>query len=691
MVHELSGAAAGLAAALLGSGYLLYQRLKGPDRVALPHGFSLDRQALPVKGQPGVWKSALMNGDDDVIYKFYAEVKTIYDMFIRGKQVSRGRECCGSRTADGLDYDYFSYVEVHEKANRFANALVHEFRCQPGNTTNVGIYARNCPQWLMSALACVGQSMVIVPLYDTLGSDAAAYIVSQAEISVVVVDKIEKARLLIENRGQMPTLKTIVVIESAKFADEDLLMASQRGIRLETFENALDLGARYEFAPNLPKPKDTYIICYTSGTTGTPKGVVLTHGNVVSNISAFLKLVSLFKPNLLDTSQIHISYLPLSHMMEQITHWTMLVTGSRIGYFRGNIQGLTDDMLTLKPTVFPVVPRLLNRLYDVIQAKVKAQGFFARLIYNFAFARKLSQLRRGIISKDTIWDRFVFKKIQAQIGGRVSIMVTGSAPISATVLETCRVATGALIAEGYGQTECTALATFTWLGDPAGGHCGGPAPCSLLKLGDVPELNYFAKDKKGEIRIKGPSVTKGYYNDPERTAELFDEDGFLQTGDIGEMLPNGTIRIIDRKKHIFKLAQGEYVAPEKIENVYVRAPVVQQVYVDGDSLQRWLIAVVVPEAQVLFDWNKSKGRSLRSLEEICADKEAQKYVLSELHAIGKENKLNSIEQVKKVILTTDVFTVENGLLTPTLKAKRPQLRQKYKAHMAKVYAENPNL
>uniref|UniRef100_A0A1I7UR56 long-chain-fatty-acid--CoA ligase n=1 Tax=Caenorhabditis tropicalis TaxID=1561998 RepID=A0A1I7UR56_9PELO len=416
-------------------------------------------------------------------------------------------------------------------------------------------------------------------------------------------------------------------------------------IRIETFDSALLLGSQYEYTNNLPKPEDVYIICYTSGTTGTPKGVMLTHSNVVANISGFLKILFAFQPSMIDTTQVHISYLPLSHMMEQLTHWTLLGFGSKIGYFRGSIQGLTDDIKTLKPTVFPVVPRLLNRLYDAITSKVQQQGFMAKLVYNFAFARKLSQVRAGKQGRTSIWDRLVFRKIQEQIGGKVDLMVTGSAPISSTVLETCRVTLGATIVEGYGQTECTALATFTWMGDPSTGHCGAPAPCALVKLGDVPDLNYYAKDGKGEIRIKGPCVTKGYYKDPERTAELFDEEGFLQTGDIGEMLPNGTIRIIDRKKHIFKLAQGEYVAPEKIEQVYIRTPVAQQVYVDGDSLERWLIAVVVPEPDVLMEWNEKQGGGKRTLEEICEDEKAKEFVLSELHAIGKANKLNSIEQL----------------------------------------------
>ncbi|CAB3401784.1 unnamed protein product [Caenorhabditis bovis] len=683
------GALAGLAAALLGSTYFLYVKFLRAARVILPNCLDLDHQAVPVKGQPGVWKSALLSDDDgDVLERFYPHIATIHDIFMMGKSESLDGPCVGWRESDTSDYEFYTYGEVHANAKRLAMSLVHEYGLTPGNETNVGIYARNSPQWLFSALACIEQSMVVVPLYDTLGAEAATFIVSQADISVVIVDKVAKAKNLINNAENMVTLKTILVIEADGFDEDD---AKYHGIRLETLEHALELGDKYSYTNLLPKPDDTYIICYTSGTTGSPKGVVLTHRNIVANITALLKILFTFHPEMIDTTQVHISYLPLSHMMEQITHWTLLGFGSKIGYYRGNIQGLTDDIKALKPTVFPVVPRLLNRLYDAIQSNVQKQGLIGKLIYNFAYAQKLKQVRRGVASRNTIWDRLVFAKIQEQVGGRVGLMVTGSAPISSTVLETCRVALGAVIAEGYGQTECTALGTFTWLPDPSGGHCGAPAPCTLLKLGDVPDLNYYARDGRGEVRIKGPSVTKGYYKDAERTAELFDDDGFLQTGDIAEMLPNGTIRIIDRKKHIFKLAQGEYVAPEKIENVYVRSPVVQQVYVDGDSLERWLIAVVVPQPSALKSWNERNGHDGRDLDETIRDPKVHDYVLGELVAIGKANKLNSIEQVKRVILTNEVFTVENGLLTPTLKAKRPQLRLKFKPQMAKVYADNPNL
>ncbi|CAJ0580921.1 unnamed protein product, partial [Mesorhabditis spiculigera] len=641
-----------------------------------------DQQSIELAKQPGVFKCGYLLDDNvDTVETAYPEVKTLYDVFLRGIDKSENGDCLGRRNGED-PYDWVSYSDVFRQSRDIGAALITRLGLKPGNTTNVGVYARNSPEWFVTALGCIQHSLVVVPLYDTLGAEAADYIIQQADIEVIFVDNLDKVKKLGGTSDKIPTLKHVIVIDN--ISPDDL--PKDTGFEIHTFAEVLNYGQQNPQKMHLPTKEDTYIICYTSGTTGTPKGVVLSHKNVVANLAAFELLVANFLDQKIGKGDTIISYLPLSHMFEQMCHWSMIQAGARIGYFRGNILGLNQDLQALRPTVFPVVPRLLNRFYDAIQGQLRKAGPVQRAVFNFAYARKLAMLKKGICTTETVWDTLVFKKIQDQMGGQVRLMATGSAPISAEVLETCRVALGATIFEGYGQTECTALATNTWPGEFEGGHTGGPAPCTLIKLEDVPELNYFAAERKGEILIKGPHVTSGYYKEPEKTAEIIDADGFLHTGDIGYLQPNGTLKIIDRKKHIFKLAQGEYVAPEKIENIYTRAPSVQQVFVDGDSLERYLIAVVVPETKPLVEWDGKK----RSIQEICKDPKAAEYVLQELVRIGKENKLNSIEQVKHVILEADPFSVENGLLTPTLKAKRPQLRLKYFDTMKEIYKNNPN-
>ncbi|NXL93990.1 ACSL6 ligase, partial [Alectura lathami] len=239
--------------------------------------------------------------------------------------------------------------------------------------------------------------------------------------------------------------------------------------------------------------------------------------------------------------------------------------------------------------------------------------------------------------------------------------------------------------EGYGQTECTAGCTFTTPGDWTSGHVGAPLPCNLIRLKDVEELNYFASKGEGEICVKGPNVFKGYLKDEEKTTEALDPEGWLHTGDIGKWLPNGTLRIIDRKKHIFKLAQGEYIAPEKIENIYIRSDPVAQVYVHGDSLQAFLVGIVVPDSEVMPGWAKKRGFD-GTYAELCKNKELQRAIMEDMVRLGKESGLHSFEQVKAIHIHSDMFSVQNGLLTPTLKAKRPELRDYFKKQIEELYS-----
>ncbi|KAM4595915.1 long-chain-fatty-acid--CoA ligase 1-like, partial [Polymixia lowei] len=309
-----------------------------------------------------------------------------------------------------------------------------------------------------------------------------------------------------------------------------------------------------------------------------------------------------------------------------------------------------------------------------------------RWLLGFAYRRKEAEMMNGIVRRDSIWDRLIFNKVQSSLGGRVRLMITGAAPISPTVLTFLRAALGCQFYEGYGQTECTAGCTMTMPGDWSAGHVGAPLPCNSVKLVDVTEMNYLAANGEGEVCVKGPNVFRGYLKDPEKTEETIDADGWVHTGDIGKWLPNGTLKIVDRKKHIFKLAQGEYIAPEKIENIYTRSDALAQVFVHGDSLQACLVAVVIPDPDFLSGWVKKTLGLEGSYLELCATKEVKAAILEDMVRLGKEGGLKSFEQVKAVWVHTELFSVQNGLLTPTLKAKRAELRQHFRAQIDELYA-----
>uniref|UniRef100_A0A9J7YG17 Arachidonate--CoA ligase n=1 Tax=Cyprinus carpio carpio TaxID=630221 RepID=A0A9J7YG17_CYPCA len=606
-----------------------------------------------------------MMGDSSTLLSYYHEdAKTMYEVFQRGLHISGDGPFLGSRLPS-QPYTWLSYREVLSRAELLGSGLLSQ-GCQSSPDQFIGVFAQNRPEWIISELACYTYSMVVVPLYDTLGPDAIRYIINRAEISTVICDKAEKAAVLLENvqRGETPGLKTIVLMDAF---DAALLEEAQKsGVLIRSLRDV---------------ETDSVHVHVFLGTTGNPKGVMLTHGNIIADFGGFLKVTDkVIFPN---QDDVLISFLPLAHMFERLIEAVVICHGGRIGFFQGDIRLLSDDMKALQPTIFPVVPRLLNRMYDKIFSQANTP--LKRWLLNFAAKRKGLEVKRGVIRCNSVWDKIFFHKIQASLGGRLRMIITGAAPASPAVLDFLRAALGCQVYEAYGQTECTAGCTYTTPGDWTAGHVGAPLPCNLIKLLDVAEKNYFAAKGEGEICVKGPNVFKGYLKDPVRTAETLDADGWLHTGDIGKWLPNGTLKIIDRKKHIFKLAQGEYISPEKIESIYIRSEPVSQLYVHGDSLQSCLVGVIVPDPEVLPSWAQKKG-FVGCYDELCGNKELKKAILDDMVRLGKASGLHSFEQVKDIHIHKEMFSIQNGLLTPTLKSKRPELKEYFKTEIEQLYS-----
>uniref|UniRef100_A0A8C4EAG7 Arachidonate--CoA ligase n=1 Tax=Dicentrarchus labrax TaxID=13489 RepID=A0A8C4EAG7_DICLA len=622
-------------------------------------------------------RRSALNDSDEPLTHYYSDARTMYEVFQRGLRVSNNGPCLGSRKPN-QPYEWQSYKEVADRAENIGSALLHRGHSHTGDKF-IGIFSQNRPEWTISELACYTYSMVAVPLYDTLGTEAIGYIIDKAAISTVICDVPEKAWMILDCvSGKGRTVKTIVLIEAF---DTDLVARGQ--------ECGIDILSLKEFELVTTV---TFWQCYFFLTwciimmiiflSGNPKGAMLTHGNVISNTAAFIKITQVHC--MLDLHDIHVSYLPLAHMFERVVQGVVLIHGARIGYFQGDIRLLMDDLKTLQPTVFPVVPRLLNRICDSLWQTANTP--LKKWVLDFAFRRKEAELKSGVVRKDSMWDKIIFKKVQASLGGRVRLMITGAAPVSPTILTFLRAALGCQFYEGYGQTECTAGCTMSMPGDWTAGHVGPPLPCNAVKLVDVAEMNYLAANGEGEVCIKGPNVFQGYLKDPEKTEEAIDKDGWLHTGDIGKWLPNGTLKITDRKKHIFKLAQGEYIAPEKIETVYNLSDPVAQIFVHGDSLQACLVGIVVPDPDFLPIWIKKKGIE-GSYSELCKNQDVKTAILEDILRLGKEAGLKSFEQVRDIALHPEMFSVQNGLLTPTLKAKRTELRSHFREQIDELYAK----
>ncbi|WIA20988.1 hypothetical protein OEZ85_005325 [Tetradesmus obliquus] len=498
----------------------------------------------------------------------------------------------------------------------------------------LGLYSSNCPHWVLLDAAAAAYSMVSVPLYDSLGPQAVQYIINHAELAAQPQPHVS------------------------------------------------------------PRPGDTATICYTSGTTGMPKGAVLSHGNLIANAAGSAALMA--QQGAWGPGDTHLSFLPLAHIFERKNLTLALHYGLAIGFYSGDARRVFEDAAVLRPSLFMAVPRVFNRLHDEVMAEVQQGSALRQRLFQAAYARKAKALEAGEASGGLplLLDRVAFGWVRQRLGGRVRYMTTGASPISAAVLTFLRVCITPAAVEGYGMTEAGCTISIGRPGDTSCGHVGLPLPCCEVALAELPALGYSTADRphpRGEVCVRGPSVFRGYHRAPQATAQALDSQSWLHTGDVGEWLPGGRLRLIDRKNSLFKLAQGEYVAPERLEAVYARSPLVLQVFVTGDSLQQQPVAVVVPDPEALQRWaaQHSTQHKLQGMLDLCAEPAAVQAVHGSLLQQAAEAGLQGYEAVAGVVLVPQPFSVENGLLTPTQKLRRQVARQRFADAVQAVYRSLP--
>ncbi|KAK9289045.1 hypothetical protein L1049_017516 [Liquidambar formosana] len=610
----------------------------------------------------------------------HPEIGTLHDNFVRSVETFRDYKYLGTRIrVDGTvgEYKWMTYGEAGTARSAIGSGLVYH---GIPKGSSVGLYFINRPEWMIVDHACSAYSFISVPLYDTLGPDAVNFIVNHAAVQAIFCVP-QTLNSLLSYLSEIPTVRLIVVVGGMD--DSMPSLPSTSGVEVVSYSKLLSQGRSnlQPFCP--PKPDDVATICYTSGTTGTPKGAVLTHGNLIASVAGTSISVKFYP------SDVYISYLPLAHIYERANQVMTVYSGVAVGFYQGDNLKLMDDMAALRPTIFCSVPRLYNRIYAGITNAVKTSGALRERLFNAAYNAKKQAILNGR-NPSPMWDRLVFNKIREKLGGRVRYMVSGASPLSPDVMDFLKVCFGGPVSEGYGMTETSCVISSMDEKDNLSGHVGSPNPACEIKLVDVPEMNYTSEDQphpRGEICVRGPIVFQGYYKDEVQTREVVDEDGWLHTGDIGLWLPGGRLKIIDRKKNIFKLAQGEYIAPEKIENVYAKCKFVAQCFVYGDSLNSSLVAIVSVDPDLLKAWAASEGIKYKDLGQLCNDPRARAAVLADMDTIGREAQLRGFESAKAVTLVLEPFTMENGLLTPTFKIKRPQAKAYFGKEISKMYAE----
>ena len=482
----------------------------------------------------------------------------------------------------------------------------------------LGIYAKNREEYIVAELAGHHLAATIVPLYDTLGLDGLDFIMKQTNLRTIFTSaegliNMEK----MENGGVLPMSKNIIVFDQISEEFGGNIKEKFPHLRLLSFADVLLIGRNSgrELREDMRATPETIgLLCYTSGTTGLPKGAMLSHKNMVAGASGLAYNKYMREMNNTDS---YISYLPMAHVLERILITACYICGMKIGFFNGNITKLANDFAVLHPTSFGSVPRLYYRFYSLLKQKMSELKGFKKKLLEKALQAKLEKVRKTAIPTHQLYDLLLFKKMKAVVGGQIKFMASGGAPIDRTVLEFLKVCFCCPIMEGYGQTESFASGSSASYEDPGMGHTGPPFVCMEMKLVDVPEMEYFIADQgqwegevinipRGELLMRGPAVFQGYFKDPVKTSEAL-KDGWLHTGDIAKFIPRGRVAIIDRKNNFFKLSQGEYIAAEKLENVYSMSNYVTQIYVYGDGLRDYLVAIIVPDEQFFLKRAKKLG------------------------------------------------------------------------------------
>ncbi|BCR98986.1 putative AMP-binding enzyme [Aspergillus luchuensis] len=668
--------------------------------------------ALPGTEKPGRSKVyRAWNATEGVLKSLDPQILTAHDIFESTANRLPKNHCLGWRpynptTKTYGPYQWLDYQTVQKRRAAFGAGLVelhHKHECSRPGQYGIGLWCQNRPEWQITDLACMSQSLYSVSIYDVLAPDATEYIINHAELACVVTS-LPHIPTLLRLKPQLPNLKIIVSLdpldggEEAGHSKRALLesMAAGQDVSIYTIGQVEELGASVDRPCKPPAPSDTITINYTSGTTGPPKGVVLAHENAVASASGAL-INSIQKPG--DTI---ISYLPLAHIYARMSEHAAFWAGARIGYFHGNILELVDDLKLLKPTGFISVPRLYTRFGNAIRAStVEAPGFRGALSRHIV-ATKTANLKNPDLSKATgkhaLYDRIWAKKVAAAIGlDRTRMLASGSAPLDPSLHQFLRVALGVDVVQGYGLTETYAMACVQSIADLTAGHCGGLIPSTEACLVSLPDMEYSVDDKpypRGELMLRGANVFREYFKDPEETAKAVTEDGWFRTGDVCKIDEMGRIVIIDRRKNVLKLAQGEYISPERLEGVYMaEMGYLAQGYVHGDSVQTFLVAIfgVQPDTFAVFA-SKVLGRTIEAtdiegIKSVLNDTKIRKAVLRDLSRIAKKHKLAGYERIKNCALMIDPFTIENNLLTPTLKLKRPPTTKKYRQVLDDLYAE----
>ena len=571
-----------------------------------------------------------------------------------------------------------TYTEFGAAVRDVAHGLL-AFGVKKGD--RVAVWSKNCPQWAEVDFANQTAGFVTVPVYDTLTGEKGAYILNDSDAKVLFVQEAGLLERVLSVRSSLKTVKAIVLIQGRTTAEGVLsyadFLAKGRAWGAENPKKLDQMAAKVA-------PGDIASLVYTSGTTGDPKGAILTQGNFATNSSA-MDLVQV------GPEDVFLSFLPLSHVFERTGgHFGAYRLGAKVVFAR-SVDTLMDDMQTAKPTIMMSVPRLYEKMYSRMTESVAKSSFIKRAIFDWAigvgraanvYRERNEPLPKGLASKVHRADRLVFHKVKDRVGGRLRFFVSGGAALSKDIEEFFWAA-GICILQGYGLTETAPVCNVNTPTAIRFGSVGRTIPGVTCKI-DTSEWE-AAKPRpapEGEICYKGPNVFQGYWKNDKATKECFDADGWFHTGDIGYVDQDGFLFITDRKKEIIVMSNGKKVPPQAIENDLKIQPHIAQAMVVGDD-RNYIAALLVPNWETLEKFCLENGIAREDRERLVADQRVVSLFEREVEAVNA--KLSRYEQIKKFWILPAEWTVETGELTPSMKLKRRIILDKQKHGLKQLY------
>jgi long-chain acyl-CoA synthetase len=533
-----------------------------------------------------------------------------------------------------------------------------------GKGDKIAMISNNRPEWNISDLAILQIGAVDVPVYPTAAEKDYQFIFNDAEVKICLVSSKDLYDKVVRIKAEIPSLKEIYCFDPIQ------------GVK--SWTEILDLGkggveTQLDLVMDSIDENDLATLIYTSGTTGVPKGVMLSHKNLVSNA------VSCRDRLPVDESARSLSFLPICHVYERMLHYLYMISGVSV-YFAESLDTIGDNMKEVKPNVFVAVPRLLEKVFDKIMAKGEELKGIKRKL--FFWAVKLAESyepgnRNGIFYRIKLFiaRKIIFKKWQEALGGNVRVIASGGAALQPR-LARIFLAAGIPVMEGYGLTETSPVVAV---------NCEKNDGVRIGTVGRILGGVEVKIAEDGEICTKGPNLMLGYYKRPDLTAEVIDNEGWFHTGDIGEWVDKEFLRITDRKKEMFKTSGGKYVAPQVLENKFKESRVIEQVMVIGDG-KKFPAALIVPSYDFVTDWCKRKGMECKDHRSMIEKPEVKEQIWKEVEQYNSA--FGSWEQVKKIVLLPHEFTIDSGELTPTLKLKRKFIMEKYKELVDGIYKES---